>query len=80
MVEDDGAVRPAVMVDQAQVGKKTHTHSLQPSLVTQGESITLDLQEQTQMAGRVRRSRGRARMLDLVINDETLTMPKMCEI
>lgn len=47
VVEDDGAVGPAVMVDQAQVGKKTHTHSLQASLVTQSEAITLDLQRQT---------------------------------
>lgn len=46
MVEDDGAVGPAVMVDQTQIGEKTHTNSLQASLVTEGESITLDLQRQ----------------------------------
>lgn len=44
VVEDDGAVGPTVMVDQAQVGEKTHTNSLQASLVTHCESITLNLQ------------------------------------
>lgn len=48
MVEDDSAVGPTVMVDQTQVGEKTHTNSLQASLVTQCESITLDLQRQTE--------------------------------
>lgn len=52
MVEDDGAVWPTVMVDQTQVGEKTYTHSLQASLVTQGESITLDLQRHTERGGR----------------------------
>lgn len=51
VVEDDGAVGPAVVVDQAQVGEKTHTNSLQASLVTQCESITLDLQRQTDRGG-----------------------------
>lgn len=46
VVEDDGAVGPAVMVDQTQVGEQTHTHSLQASLITQSESITLDLKAQ----------------------------------
>lgn len=51
MVEDDGAVGPTIMVDQTQVGKKTYTHGLQPSLVTQCEAVTLDLQQQTERQG-----------------------------
>ena len=59
MVEDDGAVGPTIMVDQTQVGEQTYTNSLQASLVTQGESITLDLHRQTdrQMDGGVRKGR-----------------------
>lgn len=51
MVEDDSAVGPTIMVDQTQVGKKAYTHGLQPSLVTQCEAITLDLQQQTEGRG-----------------------------
>ena len=47
MVEDDGAVGPTVVVDQTQVGEKTHTNGLQASLVTQCEAIALDLHRQT---------------------------------
>lgn len=35
------------MVDQAQVGEKTHTNSLQASLIAQSEGITLDLHTET---------------------------------
>lgn len=51
MVEDDSAVGPAVMVDQAQVGEKTHANSLQASLITQCEGITLDLQRHVKSGG-----------------------------
>lgn len=47
MVEDDSAVGPAVMVDQAQIGEKTYTDSLQASLIAQCEGVTLDLYKDT---------------------------------
>ena len=47
MVEDDGAVGHTVVVDQAEVWEQTHTDRLQASLVTQRESVTLDLHGQS---------------------------------
>lgn len=44
MVENGGAVGPAVVVDQGQVGKEPHPDSLQTSLVSECESVALDLQ------------------------------------
>jgi len=44
VVEDDGAVRPAVVVDQAQVGEEAHADRLETPLVAQGESVAVDLQ------------------------------------
>lgn len=43
MVEDHGAVRPAVMVHQAQIWKEANTYSLKTPLVAHGEAITVDL-------------------------------------
>ena len=43
VVEDDGAVRPAVVVDHTQVGEEADAHSLKTPLVTQGEGVALDL-------------------------------------
>lgn len=48
MVQDNSAVGPAVVINQTQVGKQTHTHSLQASLVAQCEAITFDLQRHTE--------------------------------
>ncbi len=42
-IEDDGAVGPAVVIDQTQVRKKTHTHGLQTPLIAQREAITVNL-------------------------------------
>lgn len=43
IVEDDGAVGPAVMVGLAEVGEDAHTNSLQSSLVTEGKAVAADL-------------------------------------
>lgn len=43
MIEDDCTVGPAVMVDQAEVGKEAHADCLEPTLVTQSEGIAVDL-------------------------------------
>lgn len=50
MVEDDGAVGPAVVVHQTQVGKESDTDGLQTPLITHGESITFDLQREATMS------------------------------
>lgn len=43
VVENDGAVGPAVMIDQTEVGKETHAHCLKTPLITQREAIAVDL-------------------------------------
>lgn len=43
IVEDDCAVWPAVMVNQAKVGEEPNTHSLQAFMITYHEAITVDL-------------------------------------
>lgn len=43
IVKYDSAVGPTVVVHQAQVRKDAHTHSLQASLVTESETIAVDL-------------------------------------
>lgn len=43
IVEYDSAVGPAVMVHQAQVGEDAHAHCLEASLVTESETVAVDL-------------------------------------
>ena len=44
VVEDDGAVGPAVVVDQAEVGEDAHPYGCQPPLVTDRETIAVYLE------------------------------------
>lgn len=46
MVEDYGAVGPAVMVHKTQVGEKTNSYCLETPLVTHTEAVTVDLEKQ----------------------------------
>ncbi len=43
VVEYDGAVGPAVVVDQTQVWEQTHADGLQPSLIAHHKPVTVDL-------------------------------------
>lgn len=43
VVENDGAVGPAVVVDQTQVGKQADANSMQTSLIAHHEPVTVDL-------------------------------------
>lgn len=43
IVKYDSAVGPTVMVHQGQVGEDSHAHSLQASLVTECETIAINL-------------------------------------
>lgn len=43
IVKDDGAVGPTVVVHQAQVGEDAHTYCLQASLITERETIAVNL-------------------------------------
>lgn len=47
MVEDDGAVWPAVVVNQAQIWEKTNSHRLKTPLVAHREAVTIDLEHST---------------------------------
>lgn len=81
MVEDDGAVGPAVVVDQTQVGEDPHADGLQAPLVAQREAVAPDLQAGG--GGGSGHGEGRTSGLDcrVVIGQMfTLTMPKMREI
>lgn len=46
IVEYDGAVGPAVVVNQAQVGEDAHAHSLQASLIAESKPVAVDLPEE----------------------------------
>lgn len=43
MIEDDGTIRPAVMVNKAEVWKEADADCLEPTLVTQSKGIALNL-------------------------------------
>ncbi len=43
VVEYDGAVGPAVVIDQTQVWEQTHADGLQPSLIAHHKPVTVDL-------------------------------------
>lgn len=44
VVEDDGAVRPAVVIHQTQVWEKSDSDRLQTPLIAHGEAIAVDLE------------------------------------
>lgn len=45
VVQNDGAVGPAVMIHQTEVWKETDPHGLKTSLITQRKAITVNLRE-----------------------------------
>lgn len=55
MVEGGGAVGPAVVVDEAQIGEKSQTDRLQTSLVRKRQSVGFNLQRHREVSGEVSR-------------------------
>lgn len=45
MIKDDCAIRPAVMVNQTEVGKEANADCMEPTLVTQSKGIAVDLKK-----------------------------------
>lgn len=45
MVEDDGAVWPAVMIDKTQIGEEADSNCLKAPLVTDSETIAVNLEK-----------------------------------
>lgn len=44
VVEDDGAVRPAVVIHQTQVGEKPDSNRLKTPLITHSEPVAVNLE------------------------------------
>lgn len=73
VVEDDGAVGPAVVVDQTQVGKQADAHRMQTSLIAHHEPVTVDLAHMSQELRRVMCSNVYKHHLLMLLKQETMS-------